>query len=375
MRSLTKVHGGRRRRRAGADRLRPVRRHQRLHRHRQQHRRHGRNRGFAADALIGVALPAEDLGELGPRRATCSTTASPRPASRPTCSTPTVGVVAEQQNQIQAMVTKGAKVIVIGAIDGAQLGTQVKAAKDAGATVIAYDRLIKNTADRRLLRRVRQLQGRRAAGPGAARRHGGQEGRRPVQHRAVRRLARRRQRPGLLRRRHERPEAEDRRRHAQGRLRPDGLQAGGHPGLEGRERAEAHGHPSLGVLLVGRPSTACSRRTTPWPARSSRRSRPPASPSRSSPVRTPRSSRSSRSWPASSTPRSTRTPATSSRRPSRWSQALQKGEKPTVNDDQVLQQRRQGRPGLPARPGHRHQGERGRGLRQRPDAVPAHQVS
>jgi putative multiple sugar transport system substrate-binding protein len=54
--------------------------------------------------------------------------------------------VSEQQNQISAMVTKGAKVIVVGAIDGSQLGTQLKAAKDAGATVIAYDRLVKNTA-------------------------------------------------------------------------------------------------------------------------------------------------------------------------------------------------------------------------------------
>ena len=56
------------------------------------------------------------------------------------------GGVSEQQNQIQSMVTKGAKVIVVGAIDGSQLGTQLKAAKDGGATVIAYDRLIKNTA-------------------------------------------------------------------------------------------------------------------------------------------------------------------------------------------------------------------------------------
>jgi putative multiple sugar transport system substrate-binding protein len=53
--------------------------------------------------------------------------------------------VSEQQNVIQSMVTKGAKVIVVGAIDGSQLGTQLKAAKDAGAIVIAYDRLLKNT--------------------------------------------------------------------------------------------------------------------------------------------------------------------------------------------------------------------------------------
>src|SRR5690554_6299242 len=58
---------------------------------------------------------------------------------------PASNTVAEQQNQIQAMVTGGAKVIIIGAKDGKQLATQVQAAKDAGAYVIAYDRLIENT--------------------------------------------------------------------------------------------------------------------------------------------------------------------------------------------------------------------------------------
>jgi putative multiple sugar transport system substrate-binding protein len=55
------------------------------------------------------------------------------------------GGVSEQQNQISAMVTKGAKVIIVGAIDGSQLGTQLQQAKDAGATIIAYDRLLLNT--------------------------------------------------------------------------------------------------------------------------------------------------------------------------------------------------------------------------------------
>jgi putative multiple sugar transport system substrate-binding protein len=57
------------------------------------------------------------------------------------------GGVSEQQNQISAMISKGAKVIVVGAIDGAQLGTQLKQARDAGATIIAYDRLLLNTND------------------------------------------------------------------------------------------------------------------------------------------------------------------------------------------------------------------------------------
>jgi len=43
------------------------------------------------------------------------------------------------------MVTRGARVIIIGAIDGSQLGTEVREAKKAGAFVIAYDRLIRNT--------------------------------------------------------------------------------------------------------------------------------------------------------------------------------------------------------------------------------------
>lgn len=55
------------------------------------------------------------------------------------------GGVTDQQNQIQAMITAGAKVLVIGAIDGSQLGSQLQAAKDAGITVIAYDRLLTNT--------------------------------------------------------------------------------------------------------------------------------------------------------------------------------------------------------------------------------------
>ncbi|MGC3995680.1 MAG: sugar ABC transporter substrate-binding protein [Propionicimonas sp.] len=55
------------------------------------------------------------------------------------------GGVNEQQNQISAMIEQGVKVLVIGAIDGSQLGSQLKAAHDAGIVVIAYDRLLMNT--------------------------------------------------------------------------------------------------------------------------------------------------------------------------------------------------------------------------------------
>lgn len=53
--------------------------------------------------------------------------------------------VTEQQNQISAMLEQDAQVIVVGAIDGSQLGSQLEAAHAAGAPVIAYDRLVLNT--------------------------------------------------------------------------------------------------------------------------------------------------------------------------------------------------------------------------------------
>ena len=100
---------------------------------------------FPKDSSIGVALPqktsenwvlAEKLFNDGLKEA----------GFKPDVQFANGGV-SEQQNQISAMITKGAKVIIVGAIDGAQLGTQLKQAKDAGATIIAYDRLLLNTND------------------------------------------------------------------------------------------------------------------------------------------------------------------------------------------------------------------------------------
>ncbi|NDO91463.1 substrate-binding domain-containing protein [Cellulosimicrobium composti] len=99
--------------------------------------------GFEEGATIGVALPqktsenwvlAEELFNDG------LTEAGFEPIVQFAN-----GGVSEQQSQIDAMVEQGAKVIIVGAIDGSQLGTQLKNAKDSGATVIAYDRLVKNT--------------------------------------------------------------------------------------------------------------------------------------------------------------------------------------------------------------------------------------
>ena len=99
--------------------------------------------GFAADSAIGVALPqktsenwvlAEELFNSGLTDA----------GFKPLVQFANSGVT-EQQNQIQAMVEQGAKVIVVGAIDGSQLGSQLEAAAAAGIKIIAYDRLVKNT--------------------------------------------------------------------------------------------------------------------------------------------------------------------------------------------------------------------------------------
>ncbi|MEU5565260.1 sugar-binding protein [Micromonospora musae] len=104
-------------------------------------------KGFAANSLIGVALPAKTsenwvlAGELftnGLKEAGFQADVQYAGAST---------TVADQQAQITAMVTKGAKVIVVGATDAAQLSTQVAAAHQAGAKVIAYDRLIVNSPD------------------------------------------------------------------------------------------------------------------------------------------------------------------------------------------------------------------------------------
>ncbi|MCC3282244.1 MULTISPECIES: sugar-binding protein [Arthrobacter] len=103
----------------------------------------GETAGFEEGSAIGVALPqktsenwvlAEGLFNDGLKEAGYE---------------PQVqfanGGVSEQQNQISSMITNGVKVLVVGAIDGAQLGSQLQEAKDAGITVIAYDRLLTNT--------------------------------------------------------------------------------------------------------------------------------------------------------------------------------------------------------------------------------------
>lgn len=50
-----------------------------------------------------------------------------------------------QSQQIDQMVTSGADLLIVAAIDGTALSGQLQAAKDAGIPVIAYDRLIRQS--------------------------------------------------------------------------------------------------------------------------------------------------------------------------------------------------------------------------------------
>lgn len=99
--------------------------------------------GFEAGATIGVALPW--LGTQNWAEAETMFTEQLEGAGFTPLVQAADNKVPQQQQQIQAMIQQGAKAIVVGPIDGTQLGTALKAAKDAGVRVIGYDRLIENT--------------------------------------------------------------------------------------------------------------------------------------------------------------------------------------------------------------------------------------
>ncbi|MEA5016776.1 MAG: sugar-binding protein [Candidatus Limiplasma sp.] len=54
--------------------------------------------------------------------------------------------VATQVSQLENMILNGAQVLVVASIDGSSLGTVLTTAKEAGIPVIAYDRLLTDTA-------------------------------------------------------------------------------------------------------------------------------------------------------------------------------------------------------------------------------------
>ena len=160
----------------------------------------------------------EELGALDRRTATPS-----RPSSRSQGFTVDLQYAEDdiptQVSQVENMITKGAEALIIAAIDGTTLSEVLQTAAGCRHPRHRVRPPDPRLGERRLLRDVRQLPRRPAAGvdapqrprPHRARRHADRRrARRSVQHRAVRRLARRQQRVLLLQRRDGRAPAADR---------------------------------------------------------------------------------------------------------------------------------------------------------------------
>lgn len=99
--------------------------------------------GFEADATIGVSLPW--LGTQNWKEADEMFKTELEAAGFNVIIQAADNKVPQQQQQIEAMIQNGAKVIVVGPVDGSQLGAVLEEAKAAGIYVIGYDRLLENT--------------------------------------------------------------------------------------------------------------------------------------------------------------------------------------------------------------------------------------
>lgn len=99
--------------------------------------------GFAADATIGVSLPW--LGTQNWKEAQDMFQEQLSAAGFTPLIQAADEKVPQQQAQIEAMIEQGAKVVVVGPIDGTQLGAVLEGAKAAGVYVLGYDRMIENT--------------------------------------------------------------------------------------------------------------------------------------------------------------------------------------------------------------------------------------
>lgn len=99
--------------------------------------------GFAADATIGVSLPW--LGTQNWKEAEVMFKEQLEAEGFNVIVQAADQKVPQQQQQIESMIENGAKVIVVGPVDGSQLGSVLEQAKDAGVYVLGYDRLLENT--------------------------------------------------------------------------------------------------------------------------------------------------------------------------------------------------------------------------------------
>jgi len=100
--------------------------------------------GFEEGATIGVSLPW--LGTQNWKEAEEMFTEQLTAAGYNPIVQAADQKVTQQQQQIESMIENGAKVIVVGPVDGSQLGSVLEQAKEAGVYVIGYDRLLENTS-------------------------------------------------------------------------------------------------------------------------------------------------------------------------------------------------------------------------------------
>ncbi len=291
--------------------------------------------GFAKDATIGVALPTK-TSENWVLAGGLFTDGLKAAGFKGDVQYAGGSGVSDQQSQIQSMITNGAKVIIIGAVDGGQLTAQAKAAHDAGATVIAYDRLILNSKDVDYYVAYKY--------PGKTKYNielfsgSPDDANSKVFFDGAMKVLQPKIDDGTLT--VVSKQTDIKATATQGWL-PQNAQTRMDTLLAGN-----YGSTELDGVLSPNDTLARAIITSVKGA-----------------VRTPRPSRSSPSWRASSTRPSTRTPATWSSRPSTWSRTCSRA-----------RSRPRDRSGLPAEAGHRHQGERGGGVRQRPDPGAADQV-
>lgn len=99
--------------------------------------------GFAADATIGVALPW--LGTQNWAEANDMFKTQLEAAGFKVIVQQADNKVPQQQQQIESLIQNDVKVIVVGPVDGSQLGSVLDEAAAAGIYVIGYDRLLENT--------------------------------------------------------------------------------------------------------------------------------------------------------------------------------------------------------------------------------------
>ncbi len=99
--------------------------------------------GFEEGATIGISLPW--LGTQNWKEAETMFTEQLEAEGYKVIVQAADNKVPQQQQQIESMIENGAKVIVVGPVDGSQLGTVLEEAKAAGIYVIGYDRLLENT--------------------------------------------------------------------------------------------------------------------------------------------------------------------------------------------------------------------------------------